>query len=86
MLKCGFHCGLLGVPEYIAPSSFPVSWIYVFLIKKMFKLEDMVSVLVQIDLPVMNSRKKESFSSIQFRCCQTKVSLPIEDIQEKQVK
>ena len=46
----------------------------------------MVSALVQIDLLVINSRKKASFSPFQFWHCQTRVCLPIEDIQEKEAK
>jgi len=57
-----------------------------FLINKIFRLEDMVSALVQIDLLVINSRKKASFSPFQFWHCQTRVCLPIEDIQEKEAK
>lgn len=46
----------------------------------------MVSALMQTDLLIMNSRKKASFSPFQFRHCQTRVCLPIEDIQEKEAK
>lgn len=46
----------------------------------------MVFALVKIDLLVMNSRKKASFSPFQFWHCQTRVCLPIEDIQEKEAK
>lgn len=67
MLKYGFCCGLLGVSEYIAPSSFLV---YIFDLSKYWGIKSILIIgIAQVRLcanrPTSNELQKEgNFSSL----------------------